>query len=222
MAEYTLITIMAELPDGLLAGSIRHQCDPAATRQERTDAAEFLFVVAEALIKATGPHEENFRIPYRGDTPFYQSGCSEVLLVHRLATDELALLPYFDLASSTPRTEYIQLAVDHRRQHKRNKLPVPIAFGRIALSPICYKDKVLRFIRTDGRDEDQGADAALRNRSDIHRDKNLLMSNLCYGQVPECSAAGTELITAAHNIESVSRMLGAHQVVADAAKTALA
>lgn len=213
---------MAAFPNGLLAASIRPQCEAAATRQERTDAAEFLFVVASDLIHAAEPHKEKFTIPYRGETPFYQGNYSAVLRVNRLATDELATLPYYDPDTHTHRTRYVQLAIDYRKQHNRNRLPVPLAFGKIALNPIGYKDKVLRLIETDRSDEDTTKNTPRYSRLTVLNHADLLMNNAGYKQASECRASGAELIATANYIEAVSHMVAAHDIVTEAAKKAVA
>jgi hypothetical protein len=205
---------MSEYADSLLAEYVqwRFTSNNPALTLEKMPAATFLFELAGRLIHtAADPRpEQKSRWPLAGSTPFYQGKHSDVLIVDRLATDALPLISYHDPEEELDRDISITLAIDTRSQYKRNKLPIPLAFGKLALSPVAYKDRVLRVIQTHTRT----AESAPQDNI-FEYDSAVLISNLNYGQVPQCDTSASEMLIVAHRIEEVSRLLGAHSVIDD-------
>jgi hypothetical protein len=173
---------------------------------QKTEAAKFLFNVAKEVILSTNPKPERTRLPLLGETPFYQGRYSDVLIIDRRATDHLMVMPYHDPESGQDRVSLMRVALDTRTQYKRNKLPLPISLGALALSPVSYKDKVLRVIHKEAVVGD--IDPRL-----FPQESNVLVSDLSYAQTPTCSSPRTTILGVAKHVEDASRLLGAHSLL---------
>lgn len=211
---------MPETANGSLEGFISDSYELDDTSTSSLETAELLFDVSEELIGAAGPKHEKFQFPLYGKTPFYQNECSDVLTINRYTTGELMASSHYagDLSESTlddisEQSELgetkmtLELSIDRRTTRKRNKLPIPLAFGRLALGLSKYQDKVLRATEGDGQ---------VFYSTPLKTENNLLISNLdIYGVSPECGSDVNEIIVMARKIEEVARVIGAHDLLMD-------